>query len=192
MTAVRLSYCLSVCFERAQITRTFNSKIRTHHRSGFKFDSARFVLEAFFIERISTQYVLTLLVLNLYRCTFITFQVFKCQCSVADRKRALWPLPKLIGDHHRPICQDKHIVEGDFLLLFSFLERGWHLHRVLLIKNFSPILLLLLPELLIAKQHPLLQGGPERCLEWRKKEENKLPVVRNGQRQIISISHFCL
>lgn len=81
-------------------------------------------------------------------------------------------------------------MEGDFLLLFSFLERGGHLHRVLLIpgefegKNFSPVLLLLLPELLIAKRHRLLQGGLERCLEWRKKEENKLPVLQNGQRRI--------
>lgn len=57
VTGVRMSYCLSVCFERAQITRTFNSKKRTHHLSGFTFDSAQFVLEAFFIERISTQYV---------------------------------------------------------------------------------------------------------------------------------------
>lgn len=74
-------------------------------------------------------------------------------------------------DHHWPICQEKHIVEGEFLLFFSFLERGGHLHSVLLIpgefegKNFSPFLLLLLPELLIAKRHPLLQGGLERCLE---------------------------
>lgn len=57
MTAVRMNYCLSVCSERAQITHTFNSKIRTYHRIGFKFDLAWFVLEAFFIERISTQYV---------------------------------------------------------------------------------------------------------------------------------------
>ncbi len=55
-------------------------------------------------------------------------------------------------------------------------------------KNFSPILLLLLPELLIAKQHPLLQGGPERCLEWRKKEENKLPVYERPKANYQHIS----
>lgn len=27
-------------------------------------------------------------------------------------------------DHHRPICQDKHIVEGEFLLFFFFFFLG--------------------------------------------------------------------